>query len=217
MTNLTTSNSPQPKKALTFFDVLRFAAGYWIRQPIKLTVIMLLVLSAALFETYLPSALASFLSAIQGHSEPSLILNHLGIFVGVYVIQAILFGVAFLTYNSFETTIFKALIDDAFTHVQRLSEQFFVNTFAGSIISKITRARHQIEVFEDQVLVRIFPTLVIRRSSVFSAAFSVLALLMVVWFSILTSDPLLVLKVSYPAQGRRADAQDSYSAFSRLH
>src|SRR5579862_3814962 len=157
----TLSPAAQQKKPLSFKDVLRFAAGYWAKQPKKLMLILLMLLAAALFEAYLPSTLSSFIGAIREHKDHAEILHYLSLFIGIYLIQVVLFGVAFLTYNSFETTIFKSLIDDIFSHVQRLSEQFFVNTFAGSIISKIIRARTQIEVFEDQILVRIFPTAVI--------------------------------------------------------
>lgn len=99
--------------------------------------------------------------------------------------------------------------------MQRLSEHFFANTFTGSIISKITRARRQIEVFEDQILVRIFPTIVILIGSMLFLAiiFPVLAVLMVIYLSILiVVSAFLVFKISGPAQGRYADAQDSYSA-----
>lgn len=196
-------------------DVLRFAASYWRKQPKKLSVILGMILTGALLEAYLPSALSSFLSAIQIHSDKTNILICLGIFVGIYLLQALLTSAAYLIYNSFETTLFKSLIDDVFAHVQRLSQHFFVNTFAGSIVSKINRARQQIEIFEDQILVRIFPTLAILISSMVFLAqrFPLLALLMVVYLCLLTMvSAFLVFNVSGPAQGRYAEAQDIYSA-----
>lgn len=209
------THSPKARKSLSFVDVLRFSANYWVRQPIKLTVILGLILSAALFEAYLPSALASFLGAIQKQAAKPIVLHSLEMFIGIYLIQAMLFSVAYLFYNAFETTIFKALIDDAFAHVQRLPESFFVNTFAGSIISKINRARHQIEVFEDQILIRIFPTIVILIGSIIFLAlrFPFLAFLMTAYLGILiVASAVLVFKMSGPAQGRYADMQDYYSA-----
>ncbi len=203
------------KKSLSFFDVLRFAAGYWFKQPISLVLILLIVLSASLLETYLPNALASFLGAIREQGDKSYILNCLAIFLGVYFGQALLFSVSFLIYNAFETQLFKSLMDDAFKHVHRLPERFFVNTFTGSIISKINRARQKIEVFEDQVLLRIFPTLIVLIGSMIFLAqrFPLLAILMVVYLCVLVAiSAFLVFKISGPAQGIYADAQDSYSA-----
>src|SRR6185312_6450140 len=97
-----------------------------------------------------------------------IIFSYLCIFLAVYGVQAFLFSITYFIYNIFETRIFKTLLDDTFQHVFHLPEKFFVNTFAGSIISKINRARHQIEVFEDQVIIRILPTfLVITGSTLF--------------------------------------------------
>src|SRR5437868_5046689 len=144
------------KPPLSFITVLKFAAGYWIRQPRKLFFILSVLLIASLLETYLPTALASFLSAIQSNQNKYNILYYLGIFLGTYTVQALLFSLVYLVYNSFETNIFKTLVDDVFEHIYRLPELFFANTFTGSIVSKINRARQKIEVFEDQILVRIF-------------------------------------------------------------
>ena len=44
-------------------------------------------------ETYLPSALASFLTAIRQDQNKSTILFYLGIFLGVYLFQALLTSV----------------------------------------------------------------------------------------------------------------------------
>jgi ATP-binding cassette subfamily B protein len=129
--------------------------------------------------------------------------------------QALLFSLVYLVYNSFETNIFKSLVDDVFEHIYRLPEQFFVNTFAGSIVSKINRARQRIEVFEDQILVRIFPTAVILVGSIIflMLRFPLLALLMTGYLIMLIAiSAFLVFKVSGPAQGDYADAQDHFSA-----
>ena len=126
---------------------------------------------ASFLETYLPSALASFLTAIRQDQNKSTILFYLGIFLGVYLFQALLTSVVYLIYNSFETKIFKALVDDVFAHVYLLPEKFFANTFTGSIVSKVNRARQKIEVFEDQILFYVFfqPSLILIGSLLFLA------------------------------------------------
>jgi ATP-binding cassette, subfamily B, bacterial len=202
-------------KVLSFLDVLRFAAGYWRTQRGRLTAILCMFVSAALLETYLPTALSNFLGAIRlGAGKPA-ILVALSVFLGVYFAQMVLFGFAFLIYNLFETAIFKALMDDAFAHVQTLSEHFFVNTFTGAIVSKISRARQKIESFEDQILIRIIPTIVVLVGSTAFLAlrFPVLAFLMVAYVGLLfTVSAFFVFRISGPAQGLYATAQDSFIA-----
>lgn len=214
-TSSTHISSPQKRIFLSFFDVLKFAAGYWARQPKQLALILAIILSASLLETYLPSALSSFLGSIQTHGDKNTILYTLEIFLGVYLGQSALFATAYIIYNTFETNVFKSLLDDTFIHVQSLPEQFFVKTFTGSIISKVNRARTQMEVFEDQILLRIFPTIIVLVGSLIFLAFRfpVLALLMVIYLGILIAvSCFLVFKISGPAQGMYADAQDSFGA-----
>lgn len=203
------------KKPTSFFDVLKFTAGYWFRQPKQLSLILCMILSAAFLETYLPTALSDFLGAIREQKDKIYIINYLDVFLGVYLAQALLFSLAYIIYNSFETRIFNALVNDAFKHVHLLTEHFFVSTFTGSIISKINRARAQIEAFEDQILLRIFPTIIVLLGSMIFLAlrFPFLTVLMVIYLIILIIvSVFLVFKVSGPAQAIYANAQDYYNA-----
>ena len=210
-----TSEIDDNRLPLSFTDVLRFAAGYWRRQPGKLSVILSLIVTAAFIETYIPNALSNFLGAIREQKSHDAILFDLFIFLGAYVAQALIFCISYLCYNSFETHVFKAVVDDAFAHIYKLPEQFFANTFTGAIISKINRARTKIETFEDQVILRIVPTaIVLTCSTVFLALrFPMLALLMVIYLVLLTViSAFLVFRISGPAQGAYADAQDGFGA-----
>jgi ATP-binding cassette, subfamily B, bacterial len=202
-------------RGTSFLDVLGFAAHYWREQSGKLSVILFLFVSAALLETYLPTALSNFLEAIRLGEGKRAVLRTLAVFLGVYFLQMVLFGVAFVVYNVFETAIFKSLMDDAFAHVQTLSEHFFVNTFTGAIVSKISRARQKIESFEDQVLIRVIPTIVVLAGSTAFLAmrFPVLAVLMIAYVGLLFGvSAYFVFRISGPAQGIYAAAQDSFIA-----
>ncbi len=203
------------KKPLTFFDVIRFAANYWFRQPRRLALIISLIVTASLAETYLPTALAQFLKVIREQKSEVIIVSQLLIFIGVYAVQVILFSITYFIYNVFETRIFKTLLDDTFLHVLSLPEKFFVNTFAGSIISKINRARQQIEVFEDQILIRILPTFLVLLGSIAFLAwyFPLLALLLFIYLIFfITVTAFLVFKMSGPAQAAYAKQQDIFGA-----
>jgi ATP-binding cassette subfamily B protein len=106
-------------------------------------------------------------------------------------------------------------MDDAFAHVQTLSEHFFVNTFTGAIVSKISRARQKIESFEDQVLIRVIPTIVVLAGSTafLAVRFPVLAVLMIAYVGLLFGvSAYFVFRISGPAQGIYAAAQDSFIA-----
>ncbi len=207
--------SYKDQNKLSFLDVFSFAYQYWMKQPKTLIIIVLGVFIAAILETYLPTALSAFLGSIREQSAKITILHCLEIFLGIYLAQALLSSTLYIIYNSFETTVFKSVVDDVFTHVYQLPETFFANTFTGSIVSKINRARQKIEVFEDQILLRIFSTLVILTSSTIFLAFlfPLLAVLMVIYFVIFIAvSAYLIFNISGPAQGIYADAQDHFSA-----
>ena len=203
------------KTDLSFFDVFSFAYGYWRRKGKLLTLIMLLFISSGLLETYLPSALSNFLSTIRQDQGKNAIVYRLEIFLGIYFAQMLLSMSAFTLYNFFETSMFKFLMDDAFTHVQSLSEHFFINNFTGAIVSKISRARQRIEGFEDQILIRLLPAIIVLiGSTVFLALhFPILAALVVVYTVLLLSiSCYFVFTISGPAQGAYAAAQDGFIA-----
>ncbi|MDI1229477.1 MAG: ABC transporter ATP-binding protein [bacterium] len=204
-----------PRQNLGFLDVLRFAAGYWKRQPKRLSIVLGFLLLGAAVETYLPNALAAFLGAIRQEAGHDAITNCLLLFLGLYLVQALIFAGTYRVYNVFETYLFKDVLDDAFAHVYRLPEPYFSNTFMGSIISKINRARNKIETFEDQIILRIFPTFVVLTGTIIflSMQFPMLALLMTIYLVVLAcASAYLVFHVSGPAQGEYAVAQDHFGA-----
>ena len=193
--------APHKRRPLSSFDVRRVPARYWARQPGKLAAIVAMLVAAALIETYLPTALSAFLGAVRQTAGQREVLLRLSVFLGAYVIQAAVFSLSYILYNSFETLLFKAVLDDAFTHIHRLPEQFFANTFTGAIISKINRARTKIETFEDEVILRILPTTVVLAGSLIFLAlrFPGLAALMTAYLAVLAAvSAFLVFRVSAP-------------------
>ncbi|MDP9249018.1 MAG: ABC transporter ATP-binding protein/permease [bacterium] len=205
----------RPKRRTTPFDVLRFAAGYWRRQPGRLTVIFALLGAAVLFETNLPRVLSAFFEAIRLGLGTDAILYALLVFLLYYFAYTILFNTMYLVYNVFETKNFNSLLNDAFIHVESLSEHFFVNAFTGSIITKIKRARDKMETFEDQVLIRLLPTFTVVLLSIIFLAFrfpALAALLSVYVVVVMIVSVVMVLRYAGPAQEEYVNAEDAFGA-----
>ena len=206
---------PAPMAALRFRDVLAFVAGYWRRQPGKLAVVLGLMIVSGLLETYVPTTLANLVSSarLQDAAKPT--MRAFMIYLSVYGLNQLLYTAGFRLYNIFEPLIFKQLLDDAFEHIQRMSERFLINNFAGSLISKITRGRSQIEAFEDKILIDLIPTGVVMLGSLgfLAGQFPALAALLSAYIIILvTTSTLLILRVSGPSQAEAARAQDAANA-----
>jgi ATP-binding cassette subfamily B protein len=200
---------------VTSMDVLRFAWSYWIKQPARFGIIMSMLLVSTLVEAALPNGLSAFFEAIRLHQGQQAVLAKLGIFLGAYCAYNLLFTSACKNYNVFENKVFHQLLDDAFKHVQTLSEQFFVNTFAGSLITTIKRGRDRIETFEDQILLKLIPTSVILVASLAMLAvkFPVMAAVLGVYsIMLIAATALLIDRYAGPAQAKFATAQDIFGA-----
>jgi ATP-binding cassette subfamily B protein len=199
------------QKPLSFFDVLAFAARYWRRQPVKLCFFTCLFVATALVETLLPEALSNFLKALRLQEALPTILTSLYLFIGLSFLPFLIRFVAILAYNRFETQLFKDLMADAFSHVHRLSEQFFADNFAGAVISRITRGRTQIERFEDHIFHRLLPTSVVLIASLvlLSGHFPLLAILLGFYIAFMLGiSMVLVMRIAGPAQLAYASALD---------
>jgi ATP-binding cassette subfamily B protein len=174
-----------------------------------------LVIAAALVETLLPNALAALLGSVRLAEGKQTVLLRLGVFLGTYLGNAALASSSWMIYNRFETRVFKALVDDAFSHIHRLPEQFFANTFTGAIVSKINRARTKIETFEDQIILGLLPTAVVLVGTIgfMAMRFPGLAALIAAYVCVLgTASAFFVFRVSGPAQSDYAAEQDRFSA-----
>lgn len=200
---------------MTSADVFKFAIGYWTKQPGRFGVILLGLVVCTIIESSLPNLLAGFFETIRTQGTHVAVAIRLGVFLGAYFGYTIIFTAICKLYNRFENVVFHQLLDDAFTHVLTLSEQFFVNTFAGSLITTIKRGRDRIETYEDQILLKLFPTSLIMLCSLVMLVprFPVIAALLAVYLGVLiTATYLLIDKYAGPAQEAFATAQDGFGA-----
>ena len=203
------------RQGFTSKDVFLFTSKYWLRQPRRFAVIVLLIGLSAFLETNLPNALSAFFESVRLHKASEAIWWSLEVFLLTYFGYTVLLNIMYRIYNVFENITFNYLLDEAFQHAESLSEQFFVNTFTGSIITTIKRGRDRIETYEDQIILHLLPTFLIICSSIvlLSLRFAQLAALMLGYlvFVILVS-VTLVLRYAGPAQEAYATAQDGFGA-----
>ena len=196
-------------------DVLVFVAGYWWSQPLRFTILLLLITFSTFIASNVPNALAAFFESARTHSDAASIWMHLGMLLATVFGSAFLFNLYYRIYIVFENEIFKKLLNDAFAHVEGLSEQYFVNTFAGSMIAALSRGKTSLRMYEDTVLFSLLPTTLIVVYSVILLAFRlpILSVVLVLYLIVVIfGSCLLVTKYSGPAQAAYADAQDRFGA-----
>ncbi len=195
--------------------MFNFAAHYWLKQPRRLIVILVLLALATLIETNLPNALSTFFETIRLHKAPDKIWFQLAVFLAAYFSYKLTYSLNWRIYNVFENNIFRALLNDAFAHIESLSEQYFVNTFTGSMITTIKRGRDRMETFEDQIFISLLPTCTTLIYTVILLAFRLpilAAILSCYLIIVIVGSVILVLKYAGPAQESYANAQDDFGA-----
>ncbi len=203
------------KRGYTFKDVFGFAVPYWLKQPRRFSIILVMIAIAAFLETSLPTALSGFFESIRVNEGRDSILWRLSIFLATYFAYTLLNNWMYRIYNVFENITFNRVLNDAFAHVEKLSEQFFVNTFTGSIITTIKRGRDRIETFEDQIILQMLPTTLIVVYSIILLAlrFPMLAAVMSAYLiALVLASATLVFRYAGPAQEAYANAQDRFGA-----
>jgi ATP-binding cassette, subfamily B, bacterial len=196
-------------------DVYRFAAKYWVMQPRRFAVILVLIALSAFLETNLPNALSAFFEAVRTHGDAHKIWFQLGVFLATYFAYTTIFNIMVRIYNIFENNTFNTILNEAFAHVESLSEQFFVNTFTGSIITTLKRGRDRIETFEDQILLRLLPAglIIVCSIALLALRFPALAAIMSCYLlAVIVVSAVLVLRYAGPAQEAYANAQDRFGA-----
>ncbi len=215
MTNTAESARTRRKKGYTLKDVFAFAWHYWTNQPKLFGATIALLTVATVIETNMPNALSGFFEAIRLRKEESVIWWHLGAFLATYFGYLLTYNFVWRLYNLFENNNFNRVYNDAFAHIESLSEQYFVNTFTGSMITTIKRGRDRLETFEDQVLVNLYPTIMTVFSTIvlLGMRLPMLAALLAVYVVVmLLLSLVLVTKYAGPAQEAYANAQDEFGA-----
>jgi ATP-binding cassette subfamily B protein len=149
----------------TFAKVLRYNAGHWKKQPVRITTLFAGFMAATLCDLFMPLYAGRIVDAVARGSagDPAiwdaavnafLMLLLLGL-AGIVIRQFSFMGIITLTLKQMSE-----VAQETFHRVQRFSADWHASTFAGSTVRKITRGMWAIDVLNDTILIMIFPTFV---------------------------------------------------------
>jgi ATP-binding cassette subfamily B protein len=124
------------------FQVLKFVATQWRRRPVLLSGLVVFTFAATIADVAVPIAAGQLIDAISGDTADRASMTHwmaLGLFIGLAILVnafrqlAVRFEVPFSSANMADMTT------ESFAKVQRFSADWHANTFAGSVVRRITR------------------------------------------------------------------------------
>jgi len=158
-------------RAAPFRDVLAFSFRHWARQrPVVIFVaigVMLMTLADVLLPVYV-GRLIDALSPVMQTSAPAAretamreAILALAAMLGLGVLMLVTRHLAFV--GVVHMTL-KQMVDvarEAFWKVQRFAAEWHANTFAGSIVRKVTRGMWAIDLLNDTLLLALLPSFVV--------------------------------------------------------
>jgi len=148
-----------------FRSVFRFVGQHWARQPWRIGGIFGAMLLATMVDVLTPFFAGRLVDAIaSGAATDAAARGSATVAFGALValgVAALVFRQAtFTMIVSLTLRIMRDMASDGFHRVQRFSTDWHANTFAGSTVRKITRAIWALDLFNDTVLVALFPAFV---------------------------------------------------------
>jgi len=154
---------PQPRRPDSGLrTVFRFAAGYWARRKGHAALLCAAMSLATLTEIFVP--------VFAGRLIDALAVGQAGYTAGRAAFLAIVaLGFTMVAFRHiawravvpFTLSIMREAAAEAFHRVQRLSTDWHANSFAGSLVRKVTRGMWAFDALDDVVLLALLPSLVV--------------------------------------------------------
>lgn len=130
------------ERILSNLEVLAFVARQWKRRPVLFAFLVLFTLMATLADVFVPVVAGALIDAISGDEADRQGAAHwmaLAVFIGLAVLVNAFRQIAVRCEVPFSSANMADMTTEAFAKVQRFSADWHANTFAGSIVRRITR------------------------------------------------------------------------------
>ena len=149
----------------TILKVAGFARRHWSRQPRMLAVLLGSVMITTLADVFTPLYAGQLVDAIgrfvtEGDSAHADALWAFALLLALGAVIAAGHRVTFGALVAFTLKIMPEVAREAFFHIQRLSSDWHANAFSGSTVRKITRGMWAFDLFNDTIILGLFPRLV---------------------------------------------------------
>ena len=153
-----------------FRSVFNFVGAHWRRQPWRISAIIGSIMLATMVDVLTPFFAGRLVDAVATGSAGDAEVRQtawqaFAALVALGVGAVVFRQIAFRSIVTLTLKMMRDMASDGFHHVQRFSTDWHANTFAGSTVRKITRAVWALDVFNDTVLVALFPAVVMLLGS----------------------------------------------------
>ncbi|MHA6289082.1 ABC transporter ATP-binding protein [Maricaulis sp. CAU 1757] len=149
------------RRELSNWQVLRYLARQWRRRPALLTGMIFFMAAATAVELMIPLAAGRLIDALAAGPAESSPWGSFALYMGVAIGYYALRQLASRCEVPFSSANMADLTSEAFAKVQRFSLDWHANTFAGSVVRKITRGMWAYDVLTINLLFGIAPSVAV--------------------------------------------------------
>jgi ATP-binding cassette subfamily B protein len=147
--------------------VFRFALAHWARRKGQAALLCGAMSLATLTEIFVPVFAGRLIDALSlGPAGLTAALGSFGAIVALGLTMVTFRHLGWWTVVPFTLGIMRDVAAEAFYRVQRLSTDWHANSFAGSLVRKITRGMWAFDTLDDVVLLALLPALVVMLGTV---------------------------------------------------
>ncbi len=149
--------------------VLPFVFRHWLRQPVTAAVIAGGMLGATMADLFMPVFSGHLVDAMTKGAADASARNAayaaFGAIVALGFASLVLRMAGLQAIVPFTLRIMSDVARDAFMRVQRFSTDWHANSFAGSIVRKVTRGMWALDLLNDTILMALLPSLAVLLGS----------------------------------------------------
>lgn len=143
--------------------VLAYTFRGWLEQPGRVAQMAAAFMLATIADVLTPLYAGNLVTAVSNTTSAAALIPALwafGILIGLGLFSVVIRQWGFMVLIKFTLKMMSSSTRTAFHRVQRFSSDWHANSFAGSTVRKITRGTGGIDVLNDQLIIFLFPSVV---------------------------------------------------------
>ena len=159
------------RRAQPFRDVLGFTFAHWAHHRVTVAAVIAGVLIMTMADVLLPIYAGRLIDAVapamlnQRDAALGDAIHALATMVGLGAVMLIMRHLAFVGVCRLTLRVMTRVAQEAFWRVQRFASEWHANTFAGSIVRKVTRGMWAIDLLNDTLLIAFLPSIIVLLGS----------------------------------------------------
>jgi ATP-binding cassette subfamily B protein len=198
-------------RTLSNLQVLSFLRRQWLRRPFLLTGLIVFMVLATIAEVFIPVAAGHLIDALAAGPETGKPWPAFAVYLGTAVTYYFVRQMASRCEVPFSSANMADLTTDAFAKVQRFSLDWHANTFAGSVVRKITRGMWAYDTITVNIFLGIAPSLgvMLGVAGVMAVRWPLVGGVVLVVMAAFIASSLILSRYYIRPQNMRSNALDS--------